>query len=290
LQPPFRLSATYQADTLHATDQSQGYGGDTFWMRGDNLRIRHQSAPDWPHCSGTVICKRPQPVLPMITPNSHYGQASDLNFAQMDPQILTIAGLFLFMILVLGMKELAPVLPARFRKQLKPHPAVASTEQMARHAADVRSVRFEPVSILKREEARLLPALEDAVERLARGHRVLLQMSLAEMIRPEEASGTLLQRRAAADAIAAQKLDFAVVDRSGRLVLAIKYHGSGHYLPETYLRDTVAREAVQQAGIAYLEVQQGFDDDELFRGVHSILKTASGTTIDAPRAAKPIRA
>jgi hypothetical protein len=75
------------------------------------------------------------------------------------------------------------------------------------------------------------------------------------------------------------------------LVLAITYHGSGHYLPDSYLRDTIAREAVQQAGIVYLEVPQGFDDDDLFRRVHSILKTASsGTLIDTAKTTRLTRA
>lgn len=224
----------------------------------------------------------------MITPNTHYGQATNLDVAQIDPQILTIAGLFLFLIVVIALRGLIPILPAHVQRRLgQPHPAVETTLEISAHMDAVSAVRFEAVSILRREEARLLPVLEDAVARLNRGHRVLIQMSLAEMVRPEEASGTLLQRRAAAAAITTRRLDFAVIDRTGRLVLAIAYHGTGHYISEAYMREAVTREAVHQAGIAYLEVAQGFNEDDLFRRVYGLLAQAGADTADAAR--KPVR-
>ncbi len=146
------------------------------------------------------------------------------------------------------------MLPARLRRNFRPHPAVQSSLQMSQQMEAVRAVRFEPVSILKREEARLLPALEDAAERLGRGHRVLVQMSLAEMIRPRKA-------RAACPNVARppppHRRPAPRFRRGGPDPAALSSPwsttGPGATLPEAFARQTLTREAVERAGVAFLE-------------------------------------
>ena len=136
----------------------------------------------------------------------------------------------------------------------------------------VGCVTFETTRLLNAEEARLLPILEAATRDFGAGHRLMAQTSLGEILRPCEASGNRGQREAASASIKSKRLDFAIFDRFGHLAAAIEYHGTGHAQSPALLRDAVAREAVQRAGIPYLEVTPDFDVADLRAHLKAILQ------------------
>ncbi|MEI4487096.1 DUF2726 domain-containing protein [Frigidibacter sp. MR17.14] len=131
------------------------------------------------------------------------------------------------------------------------------------HLAAVAVIRFERKRLLNKSEARLLPVIEDEVAKLPRGHRVMAQVSLGEILRPVPDEGSEDERRVAFNAINAKRLDFAVFDPGGWLVLAIEYQGHGHYHEISFLRDAVKREALRKAGVAFLEVPADTTPDAL---------------------------
>jgi hypothetical protein len=138
-----------------------------------------------------------------------------------------------------------------------------------RAVEQVRSVEesgFQKKPLLNREEARVLPVLEQVVSELDQGYRVMAQTSLGEVIRPKD--------RNSYDAFAAinsKRLDFAIFDNRGLIACAIEYQGSGHYQQGSTLRDTVKREALRKAGVRMLEVYPDFSSAELQREVRGLL-------------------
>lgn len=120
------------------------------------------------------------------------------------------------------------------------------------HLAAIGRVGFERVPLLNGEESRFLPALEAAARDAGAGHRVMAQTSLGEIIRPT--AGSASARAEAFHSINAKRLDFAIFDPAGRLVLAVEYQGTGHYQGDAHLRDRVKREAVEKAGARLLEI------------------------------------
>ncbi|MEI4470589.1 DUF2726 domain-containing protein [Frigidibacter sp. MR17.24] len=136
------------------------------------------------------------------------------------------------------------------------------------HLDAVARSGFERRRLLNRAEARLLPVIEAEVAALGRGHRVMAQVSLGEILRPSESEGTADSRRAAFNAINAKRLDFAVFDGGGWLLLAIEYQGHGHYHETSFLRDAVKREALRKAGVPFLELPAEITPDGLRALLH----------------------
>ena len=131
----------------------------------------------------------------------------------------------------------------------------------------VSRVGFEPVPLLNRSEARLLPLLESIVRSANSGHRVMAQTSLGEVIRPSNDKSSKEDQDAAYASINSKRLDFAVIDRFGILRLAVEYQGHGHYRETSFMRDAVKREALRKAGIPLLEIAADFRREDVIRDV-----------------------
>jgi hypothetical protein len=121
----------------------------------------------------------------------------------------------------------------------------------------IAQVGFETVPLLNRSEARLLPALEAVVRKHGDGHRLMAQTCLGEILRPKGADLTDRQRDDAYFSVNAKRLDFAVFNRFGYLVVAIEYQGHAHYHATSFMRDAVKREALRKAGVPFLELEAG---------------------------------
>ena len=120
----------------------------------------------------------------------------------------------------------------------------------------VAEASFETQPLLNKSEARLLPVIEDTLARIGRGHRVMAQTSLGEVLRPCNDQSRAIKKAAYAS-INSKRFDFAIIDRSNRLVAAIEYQGTGHYRDTSFIRDAVKREACRKAGVAFIEVPTG---------------------------------
>ncbi len=148
----------------------------------------------------------------------------------------------------------------------------------------IHAVSFEVQRLLNRSEAKLLPVLENTVREIGKGHRVMAQVSLGEVIRPSAGSEPETLRRAAYASINSKRLDFGIFDDSGRLRCAIEYQGAGHYQNRAFMRDAVKREAVRKAGVAWIEVHPGERPSQLDARVRHALGEPG-----APDAAPPDR-
>ena len=133
----------------------------------------------------------------------------------------------------------------------------------ARQIEHISKVEFQTVLLLNREELTVLAVLEPLIAERCDGYRLMAQTSLGEIIRPKPGSGSKQDCDLAFRSINSKRLDFAIFDRSGRLVLALEYQGSGHYRETSFMRDAVKREALRKAGVPMLEVPVRFNPEEL---------------------------
>ena len=153
----------------------------------------------------------------------------------------------------------------------------------------VAQVDFEITPLLDREEARLLPLLESCGRHVNKGHRVMAQTSLGEIVRPKSVNISQDAQRAAYSSINSKCLDFAIFDKFGRLTIAVEYQGSGHYQAKTFMRDAVKREVLRKAGVPFVEVPKDFLHDDATRQITQLLAPASQPTSDPTSIGTPIR-
>ena len=158
----------------------------------------------------------------------------------------------------------------RWRPNLRPVSIDdGAADTAARHMAFVAAAEFDLKPIMNKSEYRLFLALEQLVKDMP-GHRLFAQIALGEVLGASNGDGYR--------AVSAKRLDFAIVDRSGRLARAIEYQGAGHYDSKTWMRDAVKREALRKAGVALIEVPAVWTEDQLRRLV-----------LDAPEAGRTVR-
>ncbi|NBE08698.1 DUF2726 domain-containing protein [Paragemmobacter ruber] len=160
-----------------------------------------------------------------------------------------------------------------------PPPPAPDLRDPAQQLHAIARVTFEPTPLLNRQEARLLPLLESITRDLRTGHRVMAQTSLGELIRPKPDSATEADRSAAFASINAKRLDFAIIDRGGRLAVAVEYQGEGHHQGNAFLRDAIKREVLRRAGIPLIEVEPDFDAAHLRRRLTGHLAPPQGASV-----------
>lgn len=134
-----------------------------------------------------------------------------------------------------------------------------SLRDPARQMHAISLVEFETRPLLNRSESKLLPALEKATRSHGHGHRLMAQTSMGEILRPRGYSEDDPAHRDAYFSINAKRLDFAVFNRFGHLVVAIEYQGHAHYHTTSFMRDAVKREVLRKAGVAFLELPAGIE-------------------------------
>ena len=163
-----------------------------------------------------------------------------------------------------------------------PSPAPAAAPDLrdpAQQLHAIARVEFECTPLLNRQEARLLPLLETTARDLRAGHRVMAQTSLGELIRPKPESASEDDRSAAFASINATRIDFAILDRAGRLAVAVEYQGSGHHQGHAFMRDAVKKEALRRAGVPLIEVEPDFDATHLRRRISGLLAPPAGASV-----------
>jgi hypothetical protein len=148
----------------------------------------------------------------------------------------------------------------------------------ARQMQAVAAAEFARRRLLNREEYPLLLLLERLAAEQRAGLRVMAQTSLGEVIEPVRRNLAPEEIERARASINAKRLDFAVFDRYGFLLLGIEYQGTGHHHAESFMRDAVKREALRKAGVPLLEVPAGFRPEDVAAEVRRLL---------APQAAAP---
>lgn len=150
--------------------------------------------------------------------------------------------------------------PSRPRTGLSPAPtATPDLRDPAQQRHAIVRGKFECTPLLNRQEARLLPILESTTRDLRAGHYAMAQTSLGELIRPKSNTATADDRNAPFASNNSKRLDFAIIDRAGKLVAAVEGQGTGRHQGNAFMRDAEKREAIRRAGIPLIEAEPDFD-------------------------------
>ncbi len=116
---------------------------------------------------------------------------------------------------------------------------------------------FEKRRVMHRSELQLLSKVEQIATEQGAGHRVMAQISLGELIQPQQLRAPQNTSDAALASIYESRVGLVVLDSTGVVVLVVEalpgYPGQDAVL----LRDAVKREALRRAGIPVVEVEQG---------------------------------
>ena len=167
------------------------------------------------------------------------------------------------------------------RHRGKPWQSAPDVTDAAQQLTFVSRVAFERQPLLNKAEFQVLLLLEAVVREMRAGHRVMAQTSLGEILRPKHHPLGLDDADLAFRSINSKRADFIIVDRRGLAVLAVEYHGQGHYQGNAMMRDAVKREAFRSAGVALIEVPARFEKETIAREVRSILTAADNPALDA---------
>lgn len=130
----------------------------------------------------------------------------------------------------------------------------------------VTEAEFIRKRVMNRGEFRVFRVIEQEVANGWHGYRVLSQTALGEVIESPD--------RAAHAAINSKRADVLVIDSGGFPVLAVEVQGKAHYRSDAAARDSVKREALRRAGVAYLEVMDYHSDADVARMLREVLGRA----------------
>jgi hypothetical protein len=158
----------------------------------------------------------------------------------------------------LVLAALALAVATLIRRPRRRRPAVsAPTRRSASAGADLTVVGHIPtciVPLLNLSERRVFQEIEALLREIGAPHRLFAQVALGEVINVQPGLADPAQRQSALNRINAKRLDFLIVDRDWIPVLAIEYHGSGHFRGNADARDAVKREACRAAGLPLIEI------------------------------------
>ncbi len=116
---------------------------------------------------------------------------------------------------------------------------------------------FEKRTVMHGSELQLLSKVEQIAKEQGPGHRVLAQISLGELIQPQQLRAPQNTSDAALASIYESRVGLVVLDSTGVVVLVVEAL-PGYPGPEAVLlRDAVKHEALRRAGIPVVEVEQG---------------------------------
>lgn len=127
-----------------------------------------------------------------------------------------------------------PPTPARYRQELEV----------------VRRGKFKKMRVLNKKEEQVYWNLMDYCNQ--KSYKVFAQVSLGEILSsPGEEYRYINSKR----------VDFCISDRNFYPVAVVEYQGSGHHNETSEERDIVKREAVEKAGITYISLNVGREND-----------------------------
>lgn len=142
---------------------------------------------------------------------------------------------------------------------------VAAPHYLAAQLEAVRRSEWRRSGIMNRVEWRLYWLVVH--ELLSGEFFVFPQVALGEVLHTEDAE--------AYRAINSKRCDLLLTDRNGFPVAVVEYQGSGHNLNGTAAwRDEIKREAVERAGMEYLEIRETDTPDDIRSALRSFLPRA----------------
>lgn len=156
----------------------------------------------------------------------------------------------------------------RFFKKKSGHIAIVRSEIRGNSSVTpeiqrILYAKFQKKRLMNKEEYGLYLQLERLIESNTDGMRLFSQVPLGEILRSDDSDAFFC--------INSKRCDFVVIDRKGEALIALEYHGSGHFQGNSSVRDEVKRLALKKASIPTIEILIGYRWAEVEREIRKEL-------------------
>lgn len=139
----------------------------------------------------------------------------------------------------------------------------------ARELGAIKDATFHTAPVLTGEDVGVLGLIEGVVQELASGFRVLVNANLETMVDLDDFRN---RSRATRLSMAGIVIKFAVVDRFGRLVMAIEHMGEQPLERQENINRTVVIEVLRKAGVWYLEIPAHYSAGNAQAQISAVLR------------------
>ena len=139
----------------------------------------------------------------------------------------------------------------------------------ARELGAIKDAEFHTAPVLAGDDVGVLALIEEVVQVTESGFRVLVNANLETMVDLDDFRN---RSRAARLSMAGIVLKFAVVDRFGRLAMAIEHMGDQPLGRQENINRTVVIEVLRKAGVWYLEIPAHYSADNARAQISAVLR------------------
>ncbi len=146
----------------------------------------------------------------------------------------------------------------------------------ARELGAIKNTEFRIAPVLEGKDLSILSLIEDVTHELDSGFRVLLNASLETMV---DLDGLRARTTATRFSMAGVVLKFAVVDRFGRLVLAVEGMGEKPLGRHENISRTVVIEVLRKAGVWYLEIPAHYSRENAHAQIKAVLQSKAAVHV-----------
>jgi hypothetical protein len=141
----------------------------------------------------------------------------------------------------------------------------------ARELGAIAKTGFHIAPVLTPEDTRVLALIEDVLREVPGGYRVLLRTSLETLVDLDDTSASKAATRLS---MAGITLKFAVVDRYGKLVMAVEHLCDKKLNRQACINRTVVVEVLRKAGVWYLEIPPNYSSKDARAQMVAVLQGA----------------
>lgn len=132
-------------------------------------------------------------------------------------------------------------------------------------------------SPVNKEAVRVLYALEEWIKANRSGWRLSFEVGLGAFIKTNDGQDELSVQQAFSS-YNSKRVDFLLIDNYGAPMLAVEYHGSGHYLSDdAEARMQVKRLALSRAGIPLVEIPAKTSRPEILQMISACFAVSAPT-------------
>ncbi len=139
----------------------------------------------------------------------------------------------------------------------------------ARELGAIKKAEFQTAPVLEGGDLAILALIEEVAQELDSGFRVLVNTSLETMVDLNGLGGSTTATRLS---MAGLVLKFAVLDRFGRLVMAVEHMKGVPLERQENINRTVVIEVLRKAGVWYLEIPHRFSGEDARAQIMAVLR------------------
>ncbi|MCF6271938.1 MAG: hypothetical protein L3J37_01930 [Rhodobacteraceae bacterium] len=147
---------------------------------------------------------------------------------------------------------------------------LSKLKPQARQLGAIANTTFRTAPVLDRAGLGVLTLIEAVMQEVDAGFRVLMHVSLESLV---DLEGAAAQSPAAQLSMVGIDLKFAVVDRYGRLLLAIRHEGEAAPSRQGHINRTILIEILRKAGVWYLEIPQNYSYEDARAQILAVLRS-----------------